>query len=304
MSLLREIQDAAVSSDTKATDLLRKCKILAVRLSSRDFEQWINSELSGYESKEQTPDYRILKHVEIKGHFYGPFGSGLRNAIIPPSCLDKDIAKMMTTEYLMSGIGVYEALLTNGTDGVFHGIIPTDIIVHYFGENIYEDMNCMEAWKDIPRGAIVGLIDEVRNRILSFSLEIEKMNPDAGEAPVNSEPIPQQSVNQVFHTHIFGDVGSLVTDNKNSYSMVNLNLKGNLQGLKKELAELGISESDILSLEKAIYEDEKIENGQVGKKTTSWLSKMLSKAAKGVFKITVATATEVLPKLISGYFGL
>lgn len=38
MSLLREIQNDAVNSNVKISDLLRKCKILAVRLGSTEFQ--------------------------------------------------------------------------------------------------------------------------------------------------------------------------------------------------------------------------------------------------------------------------
>jgi len=42
----------------------------------------------------------------------------------------------------------------------------------------------------------------------------------------------------------------------------------------------------------------------MGKKTTKWLSKMLGKTAKGFIKISIATASEILPKLICGYYGI
>lgn len=48
MSLLREIQDAAISSDVELAVLLRKCKVLAARLGSNEFKSWVESELSGY----------------------------------------------------------------------------------------------------------------------------------------------------------------------------------------------------------------------------------------------------------------
>ena len=50
MSLLREIQDAAISSDVELSVLLRKCKVLAARLGNQDFKEWIDNELSGYKN--------------------------------------------------------------------------------------------------------------------------------------------------------------------------------------------------------------------------------------------------------------
>lgn len=303
MSLLRDIQNSAVSSESKVTDLLRKCKILAARLGNKNFELWIENELSGYKSKEKLPSYRIIRNVEIKGHFGGPFGSGLRNASIPPACLDKKIQEILISEYLMSGISVYEELLFTSDTGTFQVSIPSDFLVLY-GDKIYENMSCLEAWKVIPRGIIVGLIDDVRNRVLSFALEIEKVNPEAGEAPLNTEPIPQKSVSQIFNTHIYGNIGAISSGNENTVQYQTININNNFDGLKQELQKLGINDDDIKSLENSIKGDKHKDKEQLGEKTTSWLLKMISKAASGALKISIATATEVLPKLICNYLGI
>lgn len=302
MSLLIEIQSLSVSSDNRITDLLRKCKILAARLGNKDFDQWIDNELSGYKSKEHLPDYRILHSVELKGHFGGPFGSGLRNAIIAPSCFDEELREFVSSEYLMQGISTYEELLRNDSDGQFHSTLPADLIAHY-SERMYENMSCLEAWKVIPRGSIVGLVDVVRNRVLSFALEIEKVNPEAGEAPLNSEPISQGSLSQIFNTHIYGNIGTYSTGNQNTNQSISIDVKGNMLVLKEELKKMGVEDQDINLLENAIIED-RVEKDKIGDKTSSWISKMISKAASGVYNISVATATQVLPKLICGYFGI
>jgi len=80
MSLLRDIQNAAVSKDTDVATLLRKCKILAVRLGNDEFKNWVDSELNGYESIDNLPEYRIL-HTISHRHFSGPYGSSLKDAL-------------------------------------------------------------------------------------------------------------------------------------------------------------------------------------------------------------------------------
>lgn len=56
----------------------------------------------------------------------------------------------------------------------------------------------MQAWKVIPIGAVVGVLDAVRNRVLNFVLEIEAEEPSAGEASINSNPLPQERIQQIF----------------------------------------------------------------------------------------------------------
>ena len=89
MSLLREIQNAAIDSKTDLASLLRKCKVLAIRLGSADFRKWVDDELSGYKSTGDLPDYRILQ-VNSKGHFAGAFGSGINNADLPLFCIPEE----------------------------------------------------------------------------------------------------------------------------------------------------------------------------------------------------------------------
>ncbi len=55
MSLLRDIQNAAVDKNTDVSTLLRQCKILSARLGNDVFKRWVDSELNGYETKDELP---------------------------------------------------------------------------------------------------------------------------------------------------------------------------------------------------------------------------------------------------------
>ena len=213
MSLLREIQEAAIDSEVELTTLLRKCKVLAARLGNVEFKQWVENELSGYDDVETLPEYRIL-NVNSKGHFSGPFQSGLRNADIPLSCMPKKYRENLAHSYMMQPIAAMEALLEASDGGSAQEPWNPDLVAH-FGQKIYEGMNCMQAWKVIPITAVFASLDAVRNRILNFVLEIESEAPDAGEAPINSNPVPQEKVHQIFNTYITGDVQNVAAGSSN-----------------------------------------------------------------------------------------
>ena len=207
MSLLREIQSAAIDSSVPLTSLLRKCKVLAARLGNEEFKSWIDNELNGYKSKEDLPKYRVLT-VNSKGHFSGPFQSGLRNADIPMSCMPEKFRESLSHSYMMSPVAALESLVDGNDSGTLTEPWNPDIVAH-FGDNIYEDMNCMQAWKVIPTSALVAALDTIRTRVLNFALEIEAEAPEAGEAPANSSPVPQDRVQQIFNTYITGNVQNL-----------------------------------------------------------------------------------------------
>jgi hypothetical protein len=209
MSLLRQIQDAAIDSSIDLPTLLRKCKVLAARLGNEDFKRWIDNELVGYDRKEDLPEYRVL-NVNSKGHFGGAFGSGLRNADIPLSCVPKDFREKLGHSYMMQPVAAIASLVSNKNNGTLQEPWNPDLVAH-FGQKIYEHMVCMQAWKVIPASALVAALDSVRTRVLNFVLEIEAQNPAAGEAMVNEKPVPQETVQQIFNTYITGNVQNVAT---------------------------------------------------------------------------------------------
>lgn len=204
MSLLRDIQDAAVNSEVELATLLRKCKVLAARLGNDEFKSWVDNELDGYKSADGLPDYRILT-VNSKGHFAGAFGSGLNNANIPLSCIPEEFRENLEKSYMSGAVASLETLVSKSTSGTASEPWNSDLVA-FVGQDIYQGMNCLQAWKVIPLTSIVAALDAVRNRILSFVLEIESEAPDAGEAVLHTNPLPQEKVHQIFNTYITGNV--------------------------------------------------------------------------------------------------
>ena len=116
----------------------------------------------------------------------------------------------------------------------------------------------MSAWKVIPYGALVSLVEAVRNRILSFVLEIEAEAPDAGEAGPNSRPLPQERVAQVFNTYISGNVQNVATASSNVTQTADFQIKaGDFDSLARYLSTMHVERNDIEKLRQAIETDTK-----------------------------------------------
>jgi AbiTii-like protein len=303
MTLLRTIQDAAVGGTESITALLRRCKILAARLGSTEFGDWVERELNGYTEKQQLPAYRIIT-VRSLGHFAGPFGSGLRNASIPRSAIPKEYRDWVDVSNMMQPIGAYEDLLRSGKTGSFEAPWPADLVA-LVGQDIYEHMNCLGAWQAIPRGAVVALLDTVRNKVLNFALEIERLSPNAGEAPPGAPTIASERVQQVFHTNIYGNVGNVASGAVNpQQSIGTMVTHEDFSSLARQLGALGITDSEIEDLKAAIEGDRRQGKPTFGHRIGEWCGKMLGKAGQGALKVTVDVAATVVPKLISRYLGL
>jgi hypothetical protein len=306
MSLLRDIQYAAVEPNTDISALLRRCKILAARLGNEEFERWVDHELNGYDKIEDLPKYRIL-HVGSYGTFSGSFGAVLNNAPIPPSCLPEEFRDQITKSYLTHPVSSYASFVGEKEKHDVQEHWPADM-VRLFGGKIYKDMNCLSAWKAIPYNALVALIDTIKTRILSFILEIEEEAPDAGEAPPNSSPIPQERVTQVFHTHIYGSVGNIAEGSQQVTQTAMLSIKQNdLDSLKAYLTSLGIPKSRVTELETAISEDSGAEvkkNKRLGSRVFMWLGSVLSDIAQGIIPVLQTVDANLITQAILMYYGL
>ena len=91
MTPLEELIAGASGDEVSVSTLLRKVKVVAARLGTIHLEQWVDFELNGYPKDFELPDYRAKRFAEVKGHFSGPAGSGLQNALIPPSAFPQDM---------------------------------------------------------------------------------------------------------------------------------------------------------------------------------------------------------------------
>lgn len=303
MSLLQEIQDAAVDSKTDLGELLRKCKVLAVRLGNDEFKSWVDHEMNGYPSPDSLPPYRVL-HVESKGHFSGPLGASIRNASIPSRSLKKEFRQHVTIHHATQPLASYWALLQGKGEANFQVSWPADLVAHV-GQDIYEGYNCMAAWKEISRGAVVGLCENVRNRILNFVLDVWEEAPNAGEAAPKSNPVSKERVHQIFNIRIMGNVGNLASGSADFVQRATIVAKGDLASLRRHLEEEGVPAADLDQLERAVRDDEADQPaGKIGKRVAGWMGAVAKKAGSGLWSVSQKVAATVLSKAISAYYGL
>ena len=306
MSLLRDIQNNAIDTNVDISVILRKCKVLAIRLGNEPFENWVDQELNGYKNKKLLPDYRIIQ-VYSKGHFSGPFGSGIKNADIPLSCLPKKYRENLRKSYCVESIGYYINLLNTSKGGNFEEQWPPDLVAHT-GRGIYQDMNCMSAWKLIPNSSIFSLVEAVRNRILNFVLEIEKEAPDAGEDSPKDQKISPERITQVFNTTIYGNVGNIseASQNVNQTATINV-LQNDFNSLKAYLSSIGVPKSEIQKLEEAIREDSVEEinkNEKLGTKVSAWIKSISLQIKENAISILQGISANLITLAILKYYGI
>jgi AbiTii len=177
-------------------------------------------------------------------------------------------------------------------------------LVARVADRFFEGRTLMAAHMELPRSAVIGVVDAIRNRVLQFVLEIEEQAPDVGEAkPGGAAPLPADQVTQIFNTTIMGAANVAVGGQNVSQSAQVV--AGDLESLRKYLANLGLPGPDVADLETALKQDAPPnKEGQFGPNVAGWMGKMVKKAAEGGWKIAVPTAATVLASAIRWYHGL
>lgn len=255
MSLLREIQDTTTAPDFRLADILRKAKILAARLAHQAFKDWIEKELNGYGTDDELPQYRILTDLGSRGDFFGPFGSGVKNAPIPLLSFPQELAEALSKVNVVMSVSAIENIVAQANqagESILRALWPADAVALY-GSNVYEHMNCGQAWRDISTSSLIAILDTVRNSILDFVLEIEAEAPEAGEAKPGTKPIPDPTLTQIFNqcvlhqnNHTASDGSQIITDLQQELIMLD-NRSTNINAGRDAIGNVGGDNSGSIS---------------------------------------------------------
>jgi len=280
------------------------CKLLAARISHTAFAQWVDHELSGYPDVDDLPDYRVVR-VDSYGAFVGSYQRA-NKLQIPVDILPIELRERYRHAYMGASISAYTALLSDGTSGSVQDHWPVGLAIHH-ASKLTPNMQCIEAWKEIPIGAIVRLLDSVKTSVLGFVIDLEREAPDAGELPIGSQPpLSSERMTQIFNTNISGNVGNVANASSDfSQSSTTVVQPGSWQSLQARLLELGLTHEDTDGLQ-AEVEQVLATGTQEDKQRTAGtcIGRLVGKAASGVAGVGIEAAATGIAKAIAAYFGL
>jgi len=309
MGLLREIQDAAVDGSSDLETLLRKCRVLAARLKHEDLKKWVICELDGYPKSIPLPDYRECRGQAF-GHFLGAYGRGIQNCPIPISDVPEELRHKMSHKTFHEGVGQLKNLVDTVEGPTMQFGWPAEASRIVRPSNLADDMVLGQGWLVVGKSQIVGILSTVRNRILSFALELEASYSDTGDAIPGETPLSKEEVSRVFHQQITQNFHAPVANVGSGYDFqqagtINI-LEGDFQSLAKFLEKNGVSKEDISELKTAIKADPhpKPNSKTFGAKVAAWLGKMVTKSAEGAWKVGSDLASKLLVEAIKVHYGM
>jgi len=276
--------------------------VLAERLGHEPFKKWVGEELNGYPAEGELPGYRRIDGIASIGSFAGPLGATMRVPLrlgpVPAA-----LRKRHDTVEFREGIAKLEEM-ARPDGGELISRWSGDLVASV-AEKYYEGYTLLEAHMEIPRNAVVGVLDSVRNKALKFALEIERVAPAAGEVSPGAKPVPDERVSQIFNTYIMGGAQNVAVGSPAAVQHAQMIQAGNADALKRFLVDQGVDAADILELEGAIAEDPAPKAKQpFGRRVSTWVGKMVGKSASGAWKVGTSAAADILTAALKAYYGL
>jgi hypothetical protein len=238
MELLSKIIHGATESTEPLPNLLRRCLVLAHELKNDKLAIWVQKELNGYDRDDDAlPSYRIVRIV-AKGFFVEPYGSQINDQPLPPGVLDPEERDWAQLAHLTQPIASYESVRRG--DRPRHPWPPG--LTTKYQTKFFDHYVLNRAWQEIPSSAFVGLTDTVRNRILSFALELKGQLGDVSDEPERLSP---QKVDKSVVYHIYGS-NNVIASTAQTINQAGRDIvaAGDAESLVKALLQFGVEKTD------------------------------------------------------------
>ena len=300
MNLLDEISSDLVNESADLSNTLRKAKMLARAIGLPEFREWVNFELNGYSDKDAVPSYRQFRATNF-GTFAGPFQTQIKNFVLPTFNLPPEVKQFAENLIFFEGIGELEALVAQGIKSHQIKWRQEMILLAQQSLKLENGMLLVDAHQPVPSHLILGILDQVKNKLLDFVLDLQESDVTS-EDIINHTVEPEIARNVFNNINIYGD-RNVVAGGAHVTQRVNTVESGALDSLLSFLREYNVHDDDISDLRDAISSEPTAHNGQYGPKVRAWLGGMISKAASNAWNVGLNTASRVLTEALRSYYG-
>lgn len=192
-SLVHELEQDTYNNMAQLSNMLRKVKAIAAKLQLQQPIEWVEAELNGYKGL-AVPDYRQIRGI---AKFFNPY-HGWQPIIIEDFEIEEAVCKrsiresVKEIEHLIESEGILSIALTGKHTQTLCNLaqMPTMPISIFFSKN-----------------AFVSILEEVRNKVLDWSLSLQA----SGIKGEGMSFLPEEKAkvsNNAGHTFNIGSIGS------------------------------------------------------------------------------------------------
>ncbi|AOA94927.1 AbiTii domain-containing protein [Klebsiella pneumoniae] len=298
-SAVTELQSLAENVETDIHTLLLRAKSIAMSMEDKDFLEWLNCEINGYQVMGTIPDYRIgvgkisAWDVELKRTLDFDFGKATPEQI-----------NVFSTYKIANPISSIIELA--------EGRVELQLMMPLKLKNILlkERGNGIELYWDIHIGKIQGILFAVRNKIHDWAtLVITKSGAQDVTMLANDKVVAVMTVNNFNNINNFNgsvhNAGAIGAGNTGDIHQQNSITSGDFNSLARQLKEHGLDDADVTELEQLVKQTDKpTSKDEVQQGFGSWIGDMTVKGLKNGLKIAGAVVPTVLTNALCHYFGI
>ena len=299
MSLLDEISSDLVNESADLSNTLRKAKMLSRAIGLPEFREWVDFELGGYPERDKVPSYRQFKPTNV-GTFSGPFQSMIKNVVLPTYNLPSAVKEFADNLIFFEGIGELEALAAQAPDSHQVKWPQEMIILTRDSLKMTGGMVLVDAHQPIPSHLISGILDQVKNKLLDFVLDLQENNITSED--LSNHTVKPEIARGIFINNIYGD-RNVIASGTHVNQLISTVKEGDLASLARFLREHNVEDSDIGDLEVAVSSEPTACKGRYGPKVRAWLGGMISKAASNTWNVGLEAASKILTEALKSYYG-
>jgi hypothetical protein len=298
---LRELRELLTDEDQPLSKALLKATVAAALLKSAELKTFVEREYRGYGTEDPLPSFRIVPCSNL-----GTFQHGNMTASdqpIPTSQLQDVVRKYAAGHEVRESIPELEHSIKNGTeDNAIDFPWPQEFIVSVGEVNIGGyGLSCVYAHKIISVDSYVGIVSNVRHRLLDIVLALEEQFPNR-DTEEQLQTIPAEAVTNIFQTFVQGDNANVAVGT--SVQQVVQIKQGDLDALLTALEKLGVTAYERDALTEAIREDQKAgEKPGIGKRVGQWMAGLPGKAVEKGIEWGVVQAMPQIIALLHHYYG-
>jgi len=221
--------------------------------------------------------------------------------MLPISHLDESQTKAITVSpCLLSIASIEQSIKAHRESGNKLGRHMPPESAALFDNVLSAGTNILSMWIEINMVDVENILTEVRSRLLDFLLELRDVVgvdvPDKGLA-AKAKGLDTE---KMFTTTVLGSHNTVVVGSQNV--QVN-NQQGDIEGLVREIANLGYPQKDFDELRTAVQEDKaegKTPDITEGK-TSKWFLNAVRTAGKGALKVGTDVATKVITESLERF---
>jgi len=302
MEIFKELISDLIDENISLSNIMRKAKIFASINKIPEMQKWIKYELEGYKNKDELPSYRILG-VGNMGHFQGPFGSSMKNVVLPTINLPEPLLDFANHCYVYQSVSEIEGMVSSEENGLMRKWPAEYIALAQNYITASGGMVLVDAHQPISKSLLIGIIDNVKNKLLDFLLDVDQNNLVIEGVEMNDEK--RDAIRQKFEINVYGDNNSIASGSNFTQSVSNV-VKNDLDSLCRFLRDNKVSEEDIVKLEEAINHDKEVDKTKnaFGQKVIAWIGNMITKAANGSWDVAMQVAPVLITSALNKYYGL